>query len=46
VEEKSSIKAREREEAPTPAASEERVKVTQLYKRQGALQLFAALSVA
>lgn len=46
VDEKTSIQARERLHPCTPAAPEQPVHVASRYKRQGALHLFAALSVA
>lgn len=46
VDEKTSIQARQLEQEPTPAKPEQPVPVAPRYKRQGALQLFAGLSVA
>ena len=46
VDEKTSIQAREREQAPDPAASGHPVHISAHYERRGALQLFAGLSVA
>ncbi len=46
VDEKTSIQARRLEQEPVPAKSEQPVLVAPRYKRQGALQLFAGLSVA
>jgi transposase len=46
VDEKTSIQARERPEPPQPARPEHPVHVAARYVRQGALHLFAALSVA
>lgn len=46
VDEKTSIQAREGELAPRPAVAGQPVQVAPRYKRHGALQLFAALSVA
>jgi transposase len=46
VDEKTSIQARKRPQAPDPALPEHPVHVSHRYKRQGALHLFAALSVA
>lgn len=46
VDEKTSIQARELNEEPVPAKSGQPVHVAARYKRQGALQLFAGLSVA
>ena len=46
VDEKTSIQARQLEQEPVPAKPEQPVRVDPRYKRQGALQLFAGLSVA
>ncbi|WP_231852910.1 MULTISPECIES: IS630 family transposase [Caldilinea] len=46
VDEKTSIQARQLEQEPVPAKPEQPVHVAPRYKRQGALQLFAGLSVA
>jgi hypothetical protein len=46
VDEKTSIQARKRPQSPDPAVSEHPVHVSHRYKRQGALHLFGALSVA
>jgi hypothetical protein len=46
VDEKTSIQARQRPQPPDPAGSAQPVHVSHRYKRQGALHLFAALSVA
>jgi transposase len=46
VDEKTSIQARQLEQEPVPADSGHPVHITPRYKRQGALQLFAGLSVA
>lgn len=46
VDEKTSIQARQLQQEPVPAKSEQPVHVASRYKRQGALQLFAGLSVA
>jgi DDE superfamily endonuclease len=46
VDEKTSIQARQLEQEPVPAKPGHPVHVAPRYKRQGALQLFAALSVA
>jgi transposase len=46
VDEKTSIQAREGELAPKPVLAEQPMQVAPRYKRHGALQLFAALSVA
>ena len=46
VDEKTSIQARQRPQSPAPAVSEHPVHVSHRYKRQGALHLFGALSVA
>lgn len=46
VDEKTSIQARQRSRAPDPAVTERPVHVSHRYKRQGALNLFGALSVA
>ena len=46
VDEKTSIQARQLDQAPEPAKSGQPVHVASRYKRQGALQLFAGLSVA
>lgn len=46
VDEKTSIQARQLEQEPVPAKSEQPVHIAPRYKRQGALQLFAGLSVA
>jgi hypothetical protein len=45
VDEKTSIQAREREQPIRPAAAGQPVQVSPRYKRHGALQLFAGLSV-
>jgi hypothetical protein len=45
VDEKTSIQAREREQTPKPAAAGRPVYISPRYKRHGALQLFAGLSV-
>lgn len=45
VDEKTSIQARERKEPPAPAVPGHPVHISHRYKRQGALHLFAALSV-
>jgi transposase len=46
VDEKTSIQARQLDQKPMPAKPEQPVHVASRYKRQGALQLFAGLSVA
>jgi transposase len=46
VDEKTSIQARQLEQEPTPAKPEQPMHMAPRYKRQGALQLFAGLSVA
>lgn len=46
VDEKTSIQARQREQTPQPAKPGHAVHVSPRYKRRGALQLFAGLSVA
>ena len=46
VDEKTSIQARQLEQEPTPVKPNHPVHVAPRYKRQGALQLFAGLSVA
>lgn len=46
VDEKTSIQARQLEHEPTPVKPNQPVHVAPRYKRQGALQLFAGLSVA
>jgi len=46
VDEKTSIQARKRPQAPDPARSGQPVHVSHRYERKGALNLFAALSVA
>jgi len=46
VDEKTSIQARQLEQEPKPAQSNQPVHVAPRYKRQGVLQLFAGLSVA
>ena len=46
VDEKTSIQARKRPQAPDPAGSGQPVHVSHRYERKGALNLFAALSVA
>ncbi|MEO0249014.1 MAG: helix-turn-helix domain-containing protein, partial [candidate division WOR-3 bacterium] len=46
VDEKTSIQARQGEQAPQPAQPGEALPVSPRYQRQGALQLLAALSVA
>ncbi len=46
VDEKTSIQARQRPQAPDPAVPGHPVHVSHRYKRKGALHLFAALSVA
>lgn len=46
VDEKTSIQARTREQTPRPARPEQPLLVSPRYKRQGALHLFAGLSVA
>ena len=46
VDEKTSIQARQAEQAPRPAGGGHPVHVSPRYKRQGAVQLFAGLSVA
>ncbi|MCJ7435665.1 MAG: IS630 family transposase [Anaerolineales bacterium] len=46
VDEKTSIQARQLEQEPVPAKPKQPVHVAPRYKRQGALQLFAGLSVA
>ncbi len=46
VDEKTSIQARKRERAPEPAKPGKPVRISSRYKRRGALNLFAALSVA
>lgn len=46
VDEKTSIQARKREQPPEPAVPGQPVHISPRYERQGALQLFAGLSVA
>lgn len=46
VDEKTSIQARQLEQEPTPVKPNQPIHVAPRYKRQGALQLFAGLSVA
>jgi transposase len=46
VDEKTSIQARQGEQVPRPAVAKHRLQVAPRYKRQGALHLFAGLSVA
>lgn len=46
VDEKTSIQAREAEQAPRPACPQQPMLLPPRYKRRGALQLFAGLSVA
>jgi hypothetical protein len=46
VDEKTSIQARKRAQSPDPAGSGHPVRFSHRYQRQGALHLFAALSVA
>ena len=46
VDEKTSIQARQREQAPQPAQAGQPVHLSPRYKRQGFLHLFAGLSVA